>query len=167
MWKKQDQDDVAGVYPEFSPKEAQEHLESLGQALKEPSVENRWNKGTSAVAPQKAFIQDHPQPLSSPTMSSYTDAVNEFATSATAFIEQLPLLTKARDAYERATRAGAELRKVLDTGEGNLQSLMAQLEQAVNVRGMKAGNDRKKPEPAKVEAIRVTDESTGGVKRTP
>ncbi len=64
-------------------------------------------------------------------------------------------------------RAGAELRKVLDTGEEILQTLMTQLEQAVNVHGIKSALDRKKREPAKVEAIRGTDETSGGVRRFP
>jgi flagellar biosynthesis chaperone FliJ len=99
-------------------------------------------------------------------MATYTEALNEFAKSATAFIEQLPLLTKARDAYDQAMRASSELRKVLDAGEENLQTLMAQLEQAVNVHGVKPATDRKKPEPSKVEAIRGIDESSsGGAKR--
>jgi flagellar biosynthesis chaperone FliJ len=100
-------------------------------------------------------------------MTTYTEALNEFTRNATAFIEQLPLLTKARDSYEQAMRAGAELRKILDTGQQNLQTLMTQLEQAVYVHGVKSALDRKKPEPAKVEAIRGTDESSGGVRRFP
>jgi hypothetical protein len=164
MWKKQDQDDVVGANPEFAPKPSE--LESPGEAQIESLMNSPLKRGNLAVGPQRVLAQDHNQPLSSPTMATYTDALNEFATSATAFIEQLPLLSKARDAYERATRAGAELRKVLDTGEENLQNLMSQLEQAVNIRGVNPVPDRKKPEPAKVEAIRGTDEG-GGVKRTP
>jgi hypothetical protein len=64
-------------------------------------------------------------------------------------------------------KASAELRKVLDTGEENLQTLMTQLEQAVSVHGVKP-TDRKKPELAKVEAIRGTDENDAApVKRYP
>jgi exonuclease VII small subunit len=166
MWKKQDQDDVVGAHPEFAPKQTPD-LDSPGNAPIESLMDSRLNRGNLAVGPQKVFAQDHNQPASSRTMMTYTEALNEFTTSATALIEQLPLLTKARDAYERAIRAGAELRKVLDTGEENLQNLMDQLEQAVNVRGGNFAPDRKKPEPEKVEAIRAADESRGGVKRTP
>ena len=86
--------------------------------------------------------------------------MNEFAKNANAFIEQLPLLSKARDAYEQAMRASAELRRELDAGEQNLRTLMTHLEQVVN-----PALDKKKPELAKVEAIRGIDESTGGGKR--
>jgi hypothetical protein len=101
------------------------------------------------------------QPSSLATMTTYTEAVNEFTKNATAFIEQLPLLTKARDAYEQAMRAKAELREVLDAGEKNLRTLATQLEQAVNVYGVKPAPDKKNPQPAKVEAITGTDESSG------
>jgi hypothetical protein len=113
---------------------------------------------------QKFFTEGHYQPSPPGTMATYTEAVNEFTKNATAFIEQLPLLTKARDAYEQAMRASAELRKVLDAGEENLRTFMTQLEQVVNVHVGKPVPDKKKPEPAKVEEIRGTDERTGGVK---
>jgi hypothetical protein len=164
MWKKQD--DAMGAQPESDSKRTPE-LESLGDALIESLRDSRFEKRDSAVGPQKVFAEDHHRSSSSPTMTTYTEALNEFTRNAIAFIEQLPLLTKARDSYEQAMRAGAELRKILDTGQENLQTLMTQLEQAVNVHGVKSALDRKKPEPAKVEAIRGTDESSGGVRRFP
>src|SRR3984957_10758391 len=122
MWKKQDQDDVVGATPEFAPKAPE--LESPGDALIESLTNSPLKRGNLAVGPQRVLAQNHNQQLSSPTMATYTDALNEFATSATAFIEQLPLLTKARDAYERATWAGAELRKELATGGETLKNLL-------------------------------------------
>jgi hypothetical protein len=160
MWKKQD--DAMGAQPESDVE-----LDSLGDALIESLMDSRLEKRDSAVGPQKVLAEDHHPSWSSPTMTTYTEALNEFTKNATAFIEQLPLLTKARDSYEQAMRAGAELRKILDTGQENLKTLMTQLEQAVNVHGIKSGLDRKKPEPAKVEAIRGADESSGGVRRFP
>jgi hypothetical protein len=164
MWKKQE--DAMGAQPESDSKQTPE-LESLGDALIASLIDNRFEKRDFAVGPQKVLAETPYQSSSSPTMTTYTEALNEFTKNATAFIEQLPLLTKARDAYEQAMRAGAELRKVLDTGEENLQTLMTQLEQAVNVHGVKSALDRKKREPAKVEAIRGTDESSGGERRFP
>jgi hypothetical protein len=163
MWKK---DDAMGAQQQPDSKQTPE-LESLGDALIESLTASRFEKRDSAVGPQKVVAEGHQQSSTLPTMTTYTEALNEFTRNATAFIEQLPLLTKARDSYEQAMRAGAELRKVLDTGQQNLQTLMAQLEQAVNVHGVKAALDRKKPEPTKVEAIRGTEESSGGVRRFP
>jgi hypothetical protein len=157
MWKKAD-DAVGAQSPDLQP---------LGDALIESLIDSRFKKENVTVAAQKALPEDHHQAVPSPTMATYTEAVNEFTRNATAFIEQLPLLTKARNAYEQAMRAGAELRKVLDTGEENLQTLMSQLDQAVNLHGVKPGPDRKKPELARVEAIRGSDEGSAGVKRFP
>src|SRR3982074_489748 len=147
MWKK---DDAMGAQPESDSKHMPE-LESLGDALMESLMDSRSEKRDSVVGPQKVPAKDHHQSSSSPTMTTYTEALNEFTRNATAFIEHLPLLTKARDSYEQAMWAGSELRKTLDTGQENLQTLMNQLEQAVNVHGVRSALDRKKPEPAKVE----------------
>src|SRR5260370_8974478 len=140
MWKKQD--DTVGAQPDFAPKQRRD-LASLGDALVESLMNDQFKRGNSAVVPQKVLAEDHSQPLSPPTMNTYIEAVNEFTKNATAFIEQLPLLTKARGAYEKAMRASAEMRKVLDAGEENLRTLVTQLEQAVNVHGVKLAPDKK------------------------
>lgn len=154
MWK--NQDDAVGAQPEFASQ--MPDLDSLGAVLIES-----FKKGNFAVGPQKVLAEDHNQPLLPPTMKTYTEAVNECTKSATAFIEQLPLLTKARGAYEEALRASAEMRKLLDAGDENLRTLMTQLEQGVNVHGVKPAPDKKNPQPAKVEAIRGTDESSSRI----
>jgi exonuclease VII small subunit len=158
MWKKQD--DAVGVQPELASKQMPEMpeltLESASETLIEAYRNRQAEKAKVGVSPKKVLTG---QPLPPTTMATYSEAVNEFTKNATAFIEQLPLLTKAREAYEQAMKASAELRTVLDAGEENLRTLMTQLEQVVN-----PAPDKKKPELAKVEAIR-SDESTGGVKR--
>ncbi len=159
MWKKPD--DNVDAQPEFASKQMQElDLESASETLIEAYRDRVAEKPKFAIGPKKV---PPTQPLSPPTMATYTEAMNEFTKNATAFIEQLPLLAKARDSYEQAMRASSELRKVLDTGEENLRALMAQLEQVVTP----ASNDKKKPEPTKVEAIRGANESTGSVNRFP
>src|SRR5260370_9301894 len=118
-------------------------------------------KGKSAVIPQKVLAEDHSQQLSPPTKKTYIEAVNEFTKNATAFIEQLPLLTKARGAYEEAMRASAEMRKILDSGEDNLRTLMTQLEQGVSMQPVKPAPDKKNSEPAKITRIKFTHEGGG------
>jgi hypothetical protein len=179
-------DDAVGAQPEFASE--QTHLKSLMESLMEEK-----DKGNVAVGFQKVLAEDHQRelealrvvtklfrdeedrvhdsaqptlsdPLSSlATMTTYTEAVNEFTKNATAFIEQLPLLTKARDAYEQAVRARAGLREALDAGEENLRTLVTQLEHAVDVYGLKPAPDKKNPQPAKVEEIRGTDESSSRI----
>lgn len=156
MWKKQD--DAVDAQPEFASKQMPEMtLESASETLIEAYRNRQAEKAKFAVGSQEVVAGQRLPPT---TMATYSEAVNEFTKNANAFIEQLPLLSKARDAYEQAMRASAELRTVLDAGEENLRTLMTHLEQVVN-----PAPDKKKPEPAKVEAIRGTDESTGGVKR--
>ena len=91
-----------------------------------------------------------PQPTLTVTM--YTEAMNKFTKSATAFMEQVHLLTEARDAYEEAMTASTALRNSLDAGDQTLRSLMTQLEQVVNTHFGEPVLDKKKPEPMKVEA---------------
>jgi len=155
-----------GAQPDFASKERPD-LASLGDALVESLMNDQFKKGNSAVVPQKVLAEDHSQQLSPPTMKTYIEAVNEFTKNATAFIEQLPLLTKARGAYEEAMRASAEMRKVLDAGDGNLRTLMTQLEQGVSLQPVKPAPDKKNPEPAKVERMRLTDEGGGRAIRWP
>ena len=77
----------------------------------------------------------------------------------TEFLEHIALLTKARDAFQRAMTVSAELRNILDTGDETLQTLMAQLEHAVNSQLGTPASDQKKPE-ARVEAINARRENT-------
>jgi hypothetical protein len=91
-------------------------------------------------------------------MQTYTGAVDEFTQNATAFIEQLPRLVKARAAYDEAMRAGAEIRKVLDAEEQNLRTLMTRLERGLGVHDAKPAPDKESPEPAKVERMGGAEE---------
>jgi hypothetical protein len=112
------------------------------------------------------------EPAPSVTLGAYSDAVKKFTKSASAFIEQLPLLAEAREAYEEATRASAELRRVLDAGDENLRTLMSHLEQManihlVNVPGGKPTTDKRKVEGAKLGPVRAGEEIKGAMKRFP
>ena len=101
-------------------------------------------------------------------MTTYMDAVEEFRESATAFIQNLNLLAQAREAYQQAMTASAELRSVLDAGDQNLRTLMTQLEQALDLHTTRPALDgKKKPEPVKVDAPKPNGESAGGVRTFP
>jgi len=58
------------------------------------------------------------------SMATYSEAVDEFSKHATDFLAYMPLLTKARDAYQRAMAVSAEVRSMLDAGDKTLQGLM-------------------------------------------
>jgi hypothetical protein len=118
-----------------------------------------WKKEEDSVSPQPA----------STTMAMYSEAVDRFTKSATAFMEQMHHPTQAHTAYQEALAASADLRKVLDAGDETLRNLMTQLEHTVNVHLGKPGPvfDKKQPEPVKVEAIRGNGESTAVWKAFP
>ena len=102
-----------------------------------------------------------------PTMATYSEAMDKFTKSATAFMEHVHHLTQARDAYQEAMTVSTAIRNSLDAGDQALRTLMLQLEQAVNVNLGKPALDKKRPEPVKVEAARADSESTGVVKMYP
>ena len=85
------------------------------------------------------------------SMKTYSEAVEEFSKHTSEFLACIPLLTKARDAYQRAMAVSAEVRSMLDAGDGTLRTLMAQLEDSVAIHLGKTPSDRKKPETVKVE----------------
>jgi hypothetical protein len=185
MWNKQD--DSARTQPDFVARDIASNdlvsddapdLASLGDALIRPLMDDQLKKGSfpapstmvsgeshalPAQAPPAQVLPTHVPPaqvplLSSPTMNTYTEATSEFAQHASALIEHLPRLGKARVAYEEALRASAEMRKVLDAGDEKIRTLMNQLEQKMSVYNLKAFGDKKVPEPAKIERMRTTPE---------
>ena len=156
MWKKQD-DAVDALFASNKTPD----LTSLGDALVQSLANERVKKASLAVVPEKVLAEDQNQPLPLPTMKTYTEAMNEFTKYATAFIEQLPLLTKARTAYKEAMRASTEMRKVLDNGDQKLRTLMTRLEQEGVIQGGTLDPDKKKPEPEKLNSIREADGSRG------
>jgi len=141
MWK--NKDDAPSMPPEFDSKQMSEspsEMEGVGVYL-----DNR----SEQVGPQRVFAEA--QPSTPVSMAAYTEAVNEFTRNATAFIEHVPLLTKARDAYDKAMKANAEVRKVLDKGEEDLRALMNHLIQMLNSNVVMVAPDKKRPEPTQLE----------------
>ena len=164
MWKKQDDAEE----PQSSSTQQRDAARLLGDALSQSrSINDDLPKKDVAVASEQVLTEDSHQPSNSPTMNTYTEAVKEFTTSATAFIEHLPLLAKARAAYEEAMRTSAEMRKALDAGDENLRTLMVQLEQQVKLRELNSATDKKPPEATKVERIKAADEGGARAFRWP
>lgn len=82
-------------------------------------------------------------------LTAYRGAVEEFSANAAEFLTHIPLLTKARDAYQRAMAVSTQLRHILDKGDETLRLLMRQMEQAGN--SSVAASDKKALEAVKVE----------------
>jgi hypothetical protein len=92
-------------------------------------------------------------------MTAYKEAVQEFSNSATHFLEHLSLLSKARDAYQRAMLVSTELRNTLDAGDEAMRILMAQMQGLILQTGDDSG--RKQPEPATIEEPQVAGRNAG------
>jgi hypothetical protein len=105
------------------------------------------------------------QPM--PSWAMYAEAMNKFTRSATAFIEQVHLLTEARTAYQEAMVVGTDLRNRLEAGDKTLRDLMTQLEQVVSAHSGEPPLDGKKPELVKGENTRTSDQATGTWKAFP
>ena len=90
------------------------------------------------------------------TVQAYEEAMKEFAKSAAEFMEHIVLLTKARNAYQRAMAVSAQLRDIMDKDDETLKTLMAKIEQAVNVQAGESASEKKNPEAVKAETIKAS-----------
>ena len=93
------------------------------------------------------------------SMKTYSQAVDEFSRHTSEFLACIPLLLKAREAYQRAMDVSAEVRSMLDAGDETLRTLMAQVEDAVSVHLVKTPSDKKKPEGVKAGSTSVKNET--------
>jgi hypothetical protein len=154
MWK--NQVDAASMPREFDSKQKSESpsgVEGEGVYPDNPSEQ---------VGPQRVFAEA--QPSTPVGMAAYTEAVTEFTRNATAFIEHVPLLTKARAAYDNAMKSSAEVREVLDKGEQDLRSLMHHLTQVLSSNVAMVAPDKKRPEPTQLETTGGANKGTSGRK---
>ncbi len=115
-----------------------------------PSLDNGGNMNNESKASPS-------QPMTT-GLAAYEEAVKDFSTSATEFLGCIPVLTKARDAYERAMKASAQLRKTLDSGDETLRNFMTQIQDAVNFKPDDAPAGER--EPAGDETIKASKEKT-------
>ena len=152
MWKKQDD-----TQPDFPSKERNDAAKLLGDALGDSSRNEELQKRDLAVESQRIATETSNQPSPAPTMKAYTEAVKEFTKNASTFMEQLPLFTKARESYAEAMKASAEMRKVLDAGDEDLRTLMAQLEEKIHVQELGSATDKKPPAPANFDRMKAED----------
>ncbi len=176
MWKKlenlassrADSTALEGTNPNLTPENHAELLDDewlIGTVkVAEQQIENDGQREVPAPATEINQPQRRPEPPA--TLVAYTEAVNKFTKSASAFVEHLPLLAEARQAYEEAARASTELRKILDSGDENLRALMSHLEQMVNVQllnssGAKSISEKRSSEVSRLVPVRVEEEARG------
>jgi len=97
--------------------------------------------------------------------ATYVGAIEKFSECAKAFLQHVELLAQARSEYQIAAAASRELRRVLDTGDETLLTLMIQLEKAISSASEEPVLDKKRVElmPVKVEALKASGASAGSV----
>jgi hypothetical protein len=95
-----------------------------------------WKDENNGIAPQRM----------TDALLDYEEAVREFSTNAAEFLRQVPLLTKARQAYERATIASGQLREILDKGDETLHRFMAQMQETLTFPNVNVALESGKPE---------------------
>jgi hypothetical protein len=150
MWKKHD--DATAKPLKFGSEPMSESSSEELPELIGVHLDSQVEKWKSTVSPQRVPPEDNQQPSMPAATATYIEAVNEFTKNATAFIQWLPLLAKARESYEQAMKASAKLRTVLDTRDEDVRVLMTQLMKVVEGQAVKPVPEKKKPEPAKAEA---------------
>ena len=106
-----------------------------------------WNSENNDVCPQRV----------TGAMTAYKEAVEDFSNTATTFLEHLPLLSKARDAYQRAMVISTELRNTLDAGDETMRILMAQMQEVILQTSQDSGG--KHPQPANSEELQRDGEN--------
>jgi hypothetical protein len=121
-----------------------------------------WKKENGADTQPEVVKQRLPG-----SMTTYSEAVDEFSKHTSEFLACIPLLIKAREAYQRAMAVSAEVRSMLDAGDSTLRTLMAQLEDAVAVHLGKNPSDRKKPESIRVEPAPAKNDASEPVRSLP
>lgn len=67
------------------------------------------------------------------SLSAYASAAEMFRSCAAQFIQHLHHLVQARNAFQQAITASAELRAKLDVKDDGLRTLMTQMENALDV----------------------------------
>lgn len=102
--------------------------------------------------------KDVPPQRMTEALADYEEAVKEFSACATEFLQHIPVLTKARDAYRLAMLVSAQVRDILDRGDETLRDFMAQMEHAIHFQPDNAASDERKPEAVNVETNNASGE---------
>lgn len=131
MWKKVDQ--LPG-HPFESPSNANAPIsdESLGQMLMAVVSSSANGKEQPAPVPKPEVAPDLQQ-LSTTTVREYAETVEKCTKSASEFLRCASLLSEAREAYEKLRRLREEIRKLLNTDELKIRTLMNQVQHTANV----------------------------------
>jgi hypothetical protein len=142
MWKKLD--DLASVPSKASPSSQEE--DSVTQMLMSAIRDSSHEKEQQTDDPEPKVANDQ-------VFQEYAEAVAKFTKSAREFIRCAPLLSEARQAYEKLRSTSEQIRQSLDSDEQQFRILMGLAQDQANVHLAPAEPplERKPPEPSKPE----------------
>lgn len=149
-------------------------LEDLASAPSKPSSANPEEDSVtqmlmSAIRDSGQEKLQQPQQIDDPqrkmsgneqTFQEYSEAVDKFTRSAREFIRCAPLLSEARQAYEKLRSTSEQIRRSLDSDEQQFKILMGLAQDQANVHLAPAESplERKPPEPSKPEPFIVNSD---------
>jgi len=153
MWKKADQ--LPGTLDSAS-NSADPISEEVGRMLM--AVVSKSTREQEQVASvSKPEVAQELQFLSATTIREYAQTLEKCTKSASEYLRCASLLCEARDSYDKLRRLSDEIRKLLDTEEMKLRSLMDQVQKTANgdspgISGQSV-LERRGPESSKAENV--------------
>lgn len=152
MWKKIDQLPVNPFESASTPISD----ESLGQMLMAVVSSSANGKEQPGSTPIPEVAQDRQQVLTT-TLQDYAQTVEKCTNSASEFLRCASLLSEARESYEKLRRLREEIRKLLDTDEVKLRTLIEQVQQTASVdlpsSSCQSVPERRGPESSRAEDV--------------
>jgi soluble cytochrome b562 len=118
MWKKLEEFASVPPEPTSSSQEDGSVTQMLMNAIRDSSHAKKEEKKEEKTGPElKADPYEH-------TFQEYAEAVDQFTKSAKEFIRYAPLLSEARQAYEKLRTASERIRRSLESDEKQFRTLM-------------------------------------------
>jgi len=151
MWKKADP--LPGTLDSAS-NSADPISEEVGRMLM-AVVSKSTREQEQLASVSKPEVAQELQLLSTTTIREYAQTLEKCTNSASEYLRCASLLCEARDSYDKLRRLSDEIRKLLDTEEMKLRSLMDQVQKTANEPSIsgQAVTERRGPESFKAESV--------------
>jgi len=156
MWKKADP--LPGTLDSAS-NSADPISEEVGRMLM-AVVSKSTREQEQLASVSKPEVAQELQLLSTTTIREYAQTLEKCTNSASEYLRCASLLCEARDSYDKLRRLSDEIRKLLDTEEMKLRSLMDQVQKTANEPSIsgQAVTERRGPESFKAESVMANGE---------
>jgi len=151
MWKKADQ---LPSSLDSASNSADPISEEVGRMLM-AVVSKSTREQEQLASVSKPEVAQELQFLSPTTIREYAQTLEKCTKSASEYLRCASLLCEARDSYDKLRRLSDEIRKLLDTEEMKLRSLMDQVQKTANEPSIsgQSVSERRGPESFKAENV--------------